>query len=117
MDAIDKLFGISPAVLSLRSQRFELISANLANADTPGYKAVDIDFEPRNTLEQVREYLQQIRRDVPDAKAKINAWPQAPHIYVVRVLNIMMEEGFTDITYSGIPTDLMKRLTKGNFKK
>ena len=44
MDAIDKLFGISPAVLSLRSQRFELISANLANADTPGYKAVDIDF-------------------------------------------------------------------------
>ena len=44
MDAIDKLFGISPAVLSLRSQRFELISANLANADTPGYKAMDIDF-------------------------------------------------------------------------
>ena len=44
MDAVDKLFGISPAVLSLRSQRFELISANLANADTPGYKAMDIDF-------------------------------------------------------------------------
>jgi flagellar basal-body rod protein FlgB len=44
MDTIDKYFGISPAVLSLRSQRFELISANLANADTPGYKAMDIDF-------------------------------------------------------------------------
>jgi len=44
VDAIDKLFGMSPAVLSLRSQRFELISANLANADTPGYKAMDIDF-------------------------------------------------------------------------
>ncbi len=44
MNVLDKVFGVSPAVLSLRSQRFELISANLANADTPGYKAVDIDF-------------------------------------------------------------------------
>ena len=44
MNVLDKMFGVSPAVLSLRSQRFELISANLANADTPGYKAVDIDF-------------------------------------------------------------------------
>lgn len=44
MDAVDKLFGVSPAVLALRSQRFEMISANLANADTPGYKAMDIDF-------------------------------------------------------------------------
>lgn len=44
MDAIDKLFGLSPAALSIRGQRFELISANLANADTPGYKAMDIDF-------------------------------------------------------------------------
>ncbi len=44
MNVIDKVFGLSPAVLSVRSQRFELIAANLANADTPGYKAVDIDF-------------------------------------------------------------------------
>lgn len=44
MNVIDKVFGVSPQALSIRSQRFELISANLANADTPGYKAVDIDF-------------------------------------------------------------------------
>ena len=44
MDVIDKVFGVSPSVLSIRSQRMSLISANLANADTPGYKAVDIDF-------------------------------------------------------------------------
>lgn len=31
-------------VLRLREQRQLLLASNLANADTPGYKAVDIDF-------------------------------------------------------------------------
>ncbi|MFT6275205.1 MAG: flagellar basal-body rod protein FlgB [Halioglobus sp.] len=44
VDVIDRVFGVSPSVLSIRSQRMALMSANLANADTPGYKAVDIDF-------------------------------------------------------------------------
>lgn len=44
MDLIDRVLGVSPSVLSIRSQRMALMSANLANADTPGYKAVDIDF-------------------------------------------------------------------------
>ena len=44
MSMLDQLFGVSPQVLSVRSQRTELIAANLANADTPGYKAMDIDF-------------------------------------------------------------------------
>ena len=44
MNMIDTTFGISPRVLALRSQRTALIAANLANADTPHYKARDIDF-------------------------------------------------------------------------
>ena len=44
MNMIDQQFGVSPHALSVRSQRFELISANLANADTPGYKAKDLEF-------------------------------------------------------------------------
>jgi flagellar basal-body rod protein FlgB len=44
MGPIDTALGISPQVLALRAQRMELISANLANADTPGFKARDIDF-------------------------------------------------------------------------
>ena len=44
MQMIDRVFGISEQALTLRSQRFEMLSANLANADTPGYKAVDMDF-------------------------------------------------------------------------
>ena len=31
--------------LDLRSQRSELIKANIANSETPGYRAVGIDFE------------------------------------------------------------------------
>lgn len=45
MSLIDGVFGNSAQILSLRAQRSELITSNLANADTPGYKAVDIDFE------------------------------------------------------------------------
>ncbi|MCU7932167.1 MAG: flagellar basal body rod protein FlgB [Candidatus Thiodiazotropha sp. (ex Codakia rugifera)] len=43
----DDLFGIHERALVLRSQRAEVLAANLANADTPGYKARDFDF---NTL-------------------------------------------------------------------
>ena len=44
MTAIDNALGISPQVLALRTQRLNLLSSNIANADTPGYKARDIDF-------------------------------------------------------------------------
>jgi len=40
----DGLFGIHAAALELRSQRMGLITSNIANAGTPGYKAKDIDF-------------------------------------------------------------------------
>ena len=38
------LFGIHGDALALRSQRLGLITSNIANAGTPGYKARDIDF-------------------------------------------------------------------------
>ena len=41
----DSALGIHQKALSLRSQRAELIASNIANADTPGYKARDIDFK------------------------------------------------------------------------
>ncbi|PLW68413.1 flagellar basal body rod protein FlgB [Pseudohalioglobus lutimaris] len=52
MQMIDRVFGVSPQALTLRSQRFEMLSANLANADTPGYKAVDMDFRAAMTQAQ-----------------------------------------------------------------
>lgn len=44
MAGLDSALGISPQVLALRAQKTELLSANIANSDTPGYKARDIDF-------------------------------------------------------------------------
>ena len=41
----DKVFGVHPQALQLRAQRAEVLAANMANADTPGYKARDLDFE------------------------------------------------------------------------
>lgn len=41
---LDDAFGIHEQALKLRSQRSELLAGNLANADTPGFKARDFDF-------------------------------------------------------------------------
>ena len=37
-------FGNHAKALALRSRRNELLAGNIANADTPGYKARDFDF-------------------------------------------------------------------------
>ncbi|MEW5833451.1 MAG: flagellar basal body rod protein FlgB [Pseudomonadota bacterium] len=41
---LDNLFGIHTQALGLWQRRSEVLASNLANADTPGYKARDIDF-------------------------------------------------------------------------
>lgn len=41
---IDKALGIHAQALDLRVQRSEILAANLANEDTPGFQARDIDF-------------------------------------------------------------------------
>ncbi len=41
---IDSMFQFHQAALNLRSARQELIASNIANADTPNYKARDLDF-------------------------------------------------------------------------
>lgn len=40
----EQIFGIHGAALELRSQRIGVLSANIANAATPGFKARDLDF-------------------------------------------------------------------------
>ncbi len=38
-------FGIHQHTLGIRARRSEVLAGNIANADTPGYKARDIDFK------------------------------------------------------------------------
>jgi len=41
---LDDAFGIHEQALQLRTRRAEVLAANIANADTPGYQARDFDF-------------------------------------------------------------------------
>jgi flagellar basal-body rod protein FlgB len=50
-DKINKIFDFSQNALNLYAKRQEILSSNIANADTPGYKSIDIDF--KNELNKV----------------------------------------------------------------
>ena len=41
---LGNVFGIHEQALRVRAQRNEMLAANIANADTPNYKASDLDF-------------------------------------------------------------------------
>ncbi len=45
VDKLDQLFSFQEQALRLRSQRHQLLASNIANADTPSYKARDFDFQ------------------------------------------------------------------------
>ena len=43
-NSIDKALAFDSKMLSLRGYRQQVLASNIANADTPNYKAKDIDF-------------------------------------------------------------------------
>ena len=45
MNWIDNSIGVHARALVLRGQRAQVLAANIANADTPRYRARDIDFK------------------------------------------------------------------------
>lgn len=44
MANLDPIFGIHAEAMSVQRRRMEVLSANIANADTPGFQARDVDF-------------------------------------------------------------------------
>ena len=52
MKIFDNAFAQAQTMLSLRGQRMEVLSRNIANADTPNFKAQDLDFQDvlKNTV-------------------------------------------------------------------
>lgn len=48
----DKALGSHEKALLFQSRRTAILASNIANADTPGYKARDIDF--KDTLQQAK---------------------------------------------------------------
>lgn len=45
MSSFEQQISVYSQALSLRSQRHQVLASNIANADTPNYKARDFDFE------------------------------------------------------------------------
>lgn len=58
----NEALGIHPQALTMREKRSEVLATNLANSDTPGYKARDLDFKsilkqnlpPTQTMERTQ---------------------------------------------------------------
>lgn len=44
LDKMTTAIGFNAQALTLRAERQKVIASNIANADTPGYKAVDFNF-------------------------------------------------------------------------
>ena len=53
MNFIDNAFSTNEKSLAVRAQRMEVLARTIANADTPHFKAQDIDFKQvmKNTIE------------------------------------------------------------------
>jgi flagellar basal-body rod protein FlgB len=58
MSGLDEYFGLNQQALKIHSRRAEIIAGNLANADTPNFKARDVDFKAA---------LQQAKVDAPQS--------------------------------------------------
>lgn len=53
--SFDKAFGLHQQALLVRDRRAQVLSENIANADTPGYKAKDLDFQQALTNAQSKQ--------------------------------------------------------------
>lgn len=62
-NSTDGIFGLHSQALGLWEQRSEVLASNLANADTPGYKARDVDF--RSVLQQAGDASSALAMSTP----------------------------------------------------
>ncbi len=64
----DNALGIHPYSMQLRLERAEIIASNLANVDTPGFKARDIDY--RDIMQQV-DHKMATKQDSPYSSSEV----------------------------------------------
>lgn len=85
---------------------------------TPGAegKAQAMRFDPPDTPERVAAYLQRVRLSSEEIRARIHCSPRAPHAAVVFALDLMLEAGFDDVSYAGIPRQLADQLVDGRIR-
>lgn len=71
----DKALGVHPFSLQLRLDRAEIIAGNLANVDTPGFKARDIDY---------KQVMQDVAYGIEQGKARPYAAAEQGHHLLYR---------------------------------
>jgi flagellar basal-body rod protein FlgB len=71
---INKIFDFSQNALNLYAKRQEILSSNIANADTPGYKSIDINFknELNKTLQRKNKNILLNKTSLHHLSAKNN---------------------------------------------
>lgn len=78
---LDQLFDTHTEALKLRAFRQQVLASNIANADTPNYKAVDIDFasEMKRIMAGAAGSVQPTRTD-PRHLSASNGNPFGAHV-------------------------------------
>ncbi|ABI38339.1 flagellar basal-body rod protein FlgB [Shewanella sp. MR-4] len=130
----DKALGVHQFTLGIRAERAEVISSNIANADTPHYKARDVDFsaalnvaktqqQQRNSLEMTGDEQQHfglaqltgqyVKFRVPNqpdtGDGNTVDIQQEQSAFMQNALEYQMSLGFLDSKFSG-----MKKALRGD---
>ena len=76
MDVLSNALGIHEKALRVRNQRMELLARNIANDDTPHFKARELDFHiPGGIINYMRMTPNPRFREMKDLKTeKLPAW-------------------------------------------
>ena len=79
--SLDKAFGILPDAMTLKARRTELLASNLANTDTPNYKARDFDFtEILSEISGQGNHLDLVRTSANHLTLKTHASSEDPEL-------------------------------------
>ena len=73
MDKLDKALHFQQQALNLLTRRQDILASNIANADTPGYLARDIDFS-----QQLKQAVAQERRQAQSLTLSLTAERHIP---------------------------------------
>ncbi|MBV8633002.1 MAG: flagellar basal body rod protein FlgB [Burkholderiaceae bacterium] len=90
---LDEYFSLSQTALNLRAQRQQLLASNIANADTPNYKARDIDFQGVLRMALENHQPQAVLRSSNPGQQQANALAQ---ILSVPILYRGVQQGAVD---------------------
>ncbi len=76
MDRISNEFSFLQTAVGLRQKRMELLSSNIANADTPNYKARDFSF--KEALSQAMG--ESVQKKLPDTRLSLTSPRHIPAV-------------------------------------